>query len=179
MYARQSEMDAAIAIGHTSEVCRSAALVAQGPKTLESWSYNLSNVSNMVHDVGAQVDIGSGFWSIVPLQGRTICVELLNLLQWSIFAGPMMDGCGGVCVLSRCPPNNQRKWFRHFAFGFGGVGLRSASRVSEPAYWASWADSLFVIRRRHLEVARQLVQEFEIPNRHSEQQQMPRGISLG
>ena len=42
-----------------------------------------------------------------------LCVELLNLPQWSISAGPMMNGCGGACVpLSRCLPNNQRKWFR-------------------------------------------------------------------
>ena len=43
----------------------------------------------------------------------------------------------------------------------GGVGLRSASRVSEPACWASWADSLSVIRSRHPEVAHQLVEELD------------------
>ena len=42
----------------------------------------------------------------------------------------------------------------------GGVGLRSAS-VSEPAYWASWAGSLSVIRSRHPAVAHQLVEEFD------------------
>ena len=39
----------------------------------------------------------------------------------------------------------------------GGLGLRSACRVSQPAYWASWADALHVIHNRHLEVAAQLV----------------------
>ena len=43
----------------------------------------------------------------------------------------------------------------------GGVGLRSASRVSEPACWASWADSLSVIRSRHPEVAHHLVEELD------------------
>ena len=39
----------------------------------------------------------------------------------------------------------------------GGLGLRSACRVSQPAYWASWADALHVIHNRHPEVAAQLV----------------------
>ena len=33
---------------HTSEVCRLAAFVAEGAKTLESWTHSPSNVSNMV-----------------------------------------------------------------------------------------------------------------------------------
>ena len=48
MHARQSEMDAAIATGHTSEVCRLAALVAEGAATLKSWNRSPSTVSNMV-----------------------------------------------------------------------------------------------------------------------------------
>ena len=40
----------------------------------------------------------------------------------------------------------------------GDNGLRSAHRVGAPAYWASWADSLPVIARRHLRVAAQLVE---------------------
>ena len=43
----------------------------------------------------------------------------------------------------------------------GGLGLRSASRVSQPAYWASWADSLVVIGQRHPTVASKLVGELE------------------
>ena len=42
-----------------------------------------------------------------------------------------------------------------------GLGLRSASRVSQPAYWASWADSLVVIGQRHPTVASKLVRELE------------------
>ena len=43
----------------------------------------------------------------------------------------------------------------------GGLGLRSACRVSQPAYWASWADALHVIHNRHPEVAAQLVTALE------------------
>ena len=31
----------------------------------------------------------------------------------------------------------------------GGLGLRSASGLREPAFWASWADCLAMIRQRH------------------------------
>ena len=31
----------------------------------------------------------------------------------------------------------------------GGLGLRSATRTREAAYWASWADCLFMVRNRH------------------------------
>ena len=39
----------------------------------------------------------------------------------------------------------------------GGCGLRSASRTSSSAYWASWADSLRMIHKRHPAVADQMV----------------------
>ena len=35
----------------------------------------------------------------------------------------------------------------------GGLGLRSAARGAQAAYWSSWADSLPMIRKRHPEVA--------------------------
>ena len=35
----------------------------------------------------------------------------------------------------------------------GGLGLRSAVRTSNSAFWASWADSLPMVRERHPEVA--------------------------
>ena len=43
----------------------------------------------------------------------------------------------------------------------GGLGLRSASRTSKPAYWASWADCLSMVQRRHPHVAAVLVTELE------------------
>ena len=68
----------------------------------------------------------------------------------------------------------------------GGVGLRSAVRVSEPAYWASWMDTVPVIRKRHLEIAERLVAEFERgPHRscvpqlmHNEASREPWGLNL-
>ena len=46
----------------------------------------------------------------------------------------------------------------------GGCGLRCASRLRFAAYWASWADSLAMIRERHPEVAARLVQQLEAGN---------------
>ena len=43
----------------------------------------------------------------------------------------------------------------------GGIGLRSAARKSKNACWASWGDSLAMIRRRHPIVADQLVHQLE------------------
>ena len=34
-------------------------------------------------------------------------------------------------------------------FSSGGLGLRNAERLCPTAYWASWADTLPVVRRRH------------------------------
>ena len=39
------------------------------------------------------------------------------------------------------------------------LGLRDASRTSEPAFWASWADCLSMIRKRHSEVALEMVRQ--------------------
>ena len=35
----------------------------------------------------------------------------------------------------------------------GGLGLRSAIRTKQSAYWASWADSLGMLHNRHSNVA--------------------------
>ena len=43
----------------------------------------------------------------------------------------------------------------------GGLGLRSAERTRWPAYWASWADTLPMIRERHPEVAELIVYYLE------------------
>ena len=43
----------------------------------------------------------------------------------------------------------------------GGLGLRSASLTSTPAYWASWADSLHMIRQQHPGVADRFVAGLE------------------
>ena len=38
-------------------------------------------------------------------------------------------------------------------------GLRDASRTSEPAFWASWADCLSMFRKRHPEVVLEMVRQ--------------------
>ena len=43
----------------------------------------------------------------------------------------------------------------------GGLGLRSAERVRVPAYWASWADCLQMIRERHPSVPVECVHQLE------------------
>ena len=44
-------------------------------------------------------------------------------------------------------------------FSRGGMGLRSAVLTSGAAYWASWADSLHMIKPRHPAVANQILHE--------------------
>ena len=39
----------------------------------------------------------------------------------------------------------------------GGLGLRSAVRISDAAHWASWVDSVLMIQKRHPDVARLIV----------------------
>ena len=43
----------------------------------------------------------------------------------------------------------------------GGLGLRTAVLTANAAYWASWADSLHMIQRRHPAVAGQILQELQ------------------
>ena len=45
----------------------------------------------------------------------------------------------------------------------GGLALRSASRTSEPAYWAAWADALPVLRRRCPEQAQCILSQLAAP----------------
>ena len=43
----------------------------------------------------------------------------------------------------------------------GGLGLRSALRTNQAAYWASWADCLAMVRERHPAVTDLLVHQLE------------------
>ncbi len=43
----------------------------------------------------------------------------------------------------------------------GGLGLRSAQRLAPAAYWASWADSLAMLRAKHPQVAERIAQQLE------------------
>ena len=48
-----------------------------------------------------------------------------------------------------------------FPLSMGGLGLRSAVRTSSSAHWASWADSLSMVRERHPGVADMIVDALE------------------
>ena len=69
-----------------------------------------------------------------------------------------------LCAIVQIPPDQPENVVDAVSMPMmlGGVGLRSAVRVSVPAYWASWVDALPVIRQRHLEIVERLVTEFEI-----------------
>eukprot|EP00973_Karenia_brevis_P049984 6939815-Karenia_brevis.AAC.1 len=43
----------------------------------------------------------------------------------------------------------------------GGLGLRSADRLSQPAFWASWADALPMIAARLPELADKVVESLQ------------------
>ena len=51
----------------------------------------------------------------------------------------------------------------HLPFCEGGLGLRSAMRLSPAAYWASWADCLSQVHARAPQVCTQFLQELEGP----------------
>ena len=53
--------------------------------------------------------------------------------------------CGGVCVAT-------------LPLALGGLGLRSALRSRQSVYWASWADTLPIVRARHPPTAVSLVE---------------------
>ena len=70
---------------------------------------------------------------------------------------------GCLCLLLNVNPG-QREDIRSSAnlpLVLGGVGLRSASRISASAYWASWADCLPMVFARHRGVALAIVAQLE------------------
>ena len=76
----------------------------------------------------------------------------------------MTRTCGGVCLCSilgvavdQCDAVARAT----ASLSMGGVGLRSAARTCVPAFWASWADSLAMIRERHPGVASMIVDVLE------------------
>ena len=75
--------------------------------------------------------------------------------------GGTMLGCGSVClctILQISPDQGEDVvGAASMPLVLGGLGLPPPCRVSQPAYWASWADALHVIHNRHPEVAAQLV----------------------
>ena len=56
---------------------------------------------------------------------------------------------------------NSRSGCASLPLALGGLGLRSASRTHPSAYWASWADSLHMVQKRHPGVAGHLLTHLE------------------
>ena len=69
--------------------------------------------------------------------------------------------CLEAILQSRFADVEEVRNFGSLPMVLGGIGLRSAARTSKPACWASWGDSLAMIRRRHPIVADQLVHQLE------------------
>ena len=51
----------------------------------------------------------------------------------------------------------------HLALSMGGMGLRSAVSIAPASYWASWADCLQMIHKRHPHLAQHVVACLENP----------------
>ena len=66
-----------------------------------------------------------------------------------------------LCELLKWDPAEDGREIANLPLVLGGLGLRSASRLREPAHWASWADCLVMIRQRHPDVANRLVAQLE------------------
>ena len=69
-----------------------------------------------------------------------------------------------MCEIPHLPPEQCDAGVRNTAtlpMVLGGMGLRSATRMRNAAFWASWADCLPMIWQRHPAVAAELVREFE------------------
>ena len=55
----------------------------------------------------------------------------------------------------------QRMVFSTLLLSAGGLGLVSAVRVRAAAHWASWADSLRMVRQRNPRTARLMIRQLE------------------
>ena len=49
------------------------------------------------------------------------------------------------------------------SMAMGGLGLRSAHHVAPAAFWASWVESLSIIKQRHPDLASHIVNNLEHP----------------
>ena len=108
-------------------------------------------------DVVVQHSIGSRcaaawFWSIVRPFVQITWPEWSNQGLQNLSVGGTMLGCGSLSVHNSTDFTRSRRrcgWRSFNAIGSGRSWLRFACRVSQPAYWASWADALHVIHNRH------------------------------
>ena len=89
------------------------------------------------------------------------CVSPGGVAQFAHHHDEQIWDC--ACNILQLDPRDAEvgREFSTLPLSMGGLGLRSASRLREPAFWASWADCLAMIRQRHPEVAAQLVDQLE------------------
>ena len=84
----------------------------------------------------------------------------------------MTDPCGHVCVnmmgIAEDACETTAREAASLPLALGGLGLRSARRTHPSAYWASWADSLHMVQKRHPGVVAHLLTHLEgVPVGHS------------
>ena len=89
------------------------------------------------------------------------CVSPGGAAQFARYHDEQIWEC--VCNILQLDPIDAEvgREFSTLPLSVGGLGLRSASRLRESAFWASWADCLEMFRQRHPEVAAQLVDQLE------------------
>ena len=69
----------------------------------------------------------------------------------------MTQKCGVVCSICSALSDQLTEDVARLPLSMNGLGLRSAVRTSHAAHWASWADSVPMILKRHPDVARLIV----------------------
>ena len=72
--------------------------------------------------------------------------------------------CGGVLAPSSETPSPpmDAQVLASLSFSGGGLGLASAHRVRTAAHFASWADSLNMVRKRHHHIAATMIRNLEV-----------------
>ena len=65
------------------------------------------------------------------------------------------EGASNSCL--HIPVSDEVWQMATLQFSSGGLGLRNAERLRPTAHWASWADTLPVVRRRHPGIADHLM----------------------
>ena len=69
-----------------------------------------------------------------------------------------------LCKILHVDPGHcaEAKVAASMPLNLGGMGLRDALRVATPAYWASWADCMPIIFKRHAHVANLFMHELDV-----------------
>ena len=119
-----------------------------------NWRCSRPNTNTSLCRIPFVQNVASG-----PLCGR-LCHFVAKVVDQgppNLSVGGMMLGCGSVCSqFHRSHQIKEKMWLAQLRcrWFWGGLGLRSACTVSQPAHWASWANAVHVIHNCHPEVAR-------------------------